>query len=208
MAEAKNIRFSGKLHDISHNVLLSDQIRLGQIYMNLLSNAVKYMPENGDVKLEVYEEKLAESGKVRLVSVVSDTGIGMTPEFMEQMYSAFSRAVDTRVNKVRGSGLGLAIVKKIVDLMDGAIGAESKVGKGTTFRVTLDLPAAADDAETEEHTETAKHIPIIALTANAYHEDIQKCLAAGMNAHLSKPINIDRAVRTIIECARTAKENG
>ena len=292
MAEAKNIRFSGKLHDISHNVLLSDQIRLGQIYMNLLSNAVKYTPENGDVKFEVYEEKLAESGKVRLVSVVSDKGIGMTPEFMEQMYSAFSRAVDTRVNKVRGSGLGLAIVKKIVDLMDGAIGAESKVGKGTTFRVTLDLPAAADDAETEEHTETAitlpekpltvlvaedndlnyeitaeqlrgyrvhcvravkgqdclqrieqaapdefdailmdmqmpvmngleataairkldsetaKHIPIIALTANAYHEDIQKCLAAGMNAHLSKPINIDRAARTIIECARTAKENG
>lgn len=208
MAEAKNIRFSGKLHDISHNVLLSDQIRLGQIYMNLLSNAVKYTPENGDVKFEAYEEKLAESGKVRLVSVVSDKGIGMTPEFMEQMYSAFSRAVDTRVNKVRGSGLGLAIVKKIVDLMDGAIGAESKVGKGTTFRVTLDLPAAADDAETEEHTETAKHIPIIALTANAYHEDIQKCLAAGMNAHLSKPINIDRAVRTIIECARTAKENG
>lgn len=292
MAEAKNIRFSGKLHDISHNVLLSDQIRLGQIYMNLLSNAVKYMPENGDVKLEVYEEKLAESGKVRLVSVVSDTGIGMTPEFMEQMYSAFSRAVDTRVNKVRGSGLGLAIVKKIVDLMGGAIGAESKVGKGTTFRVTLDLPAAADDAETEEHTETAitlpekpltvlvaedndlnyeitaeqlrgyrvhcvravngqdclqrieqaapdefdailmdmqmpvmngleataairkldsetaKNIPIIALIANAYHEDIQKCLAAGMNAHLSKPINIDRAVRTIIECARTAKGNG
>ena len=142
MAEAKNIRFSGKLHDISHNVLLSDQIRLGQIYMNLLSNAVKYTPENGDVKFEVYEEKLAESGKVRLVSVVSDTGIGMTPEFMEQMYSAFSRAVDTRVNKVRGSGLGLAIVKKIVDLMGGAIEAESKVGKGTTFRVTLDLPAA------------------------------------------------------------------
>ena len=291
MAEAKNIRFSGKLHDISHNVLLSDQIRLGQIYMNLLSNAVKYTPENGDVKFEVYEEKLAESGKVRLVSVVSDTGIGMMPEFMEQMYSAFSRAVDTRV-KVRGSGLGLAIVKKIVDLMGGAIEAESKVGKGTTFRVTLDLPAAADDAETEEHTETAitlpekpltvlvaenndlnyeitaeqlrgykvhcvravngqdclqrieqaapdefdailmdmqmpvmngleataairkldsetaKHIPIIALTANAYHEDIQKCLAAGMNAHLSKPINIDRAMRTIIECARTAKENG
>lgn len=289
MAEAKNIRFSGKLHNISHNMLLSDQIRLGQIYMNLLSNAVKYTPENGDVKFEVHEEKLAESGKVRLVSVVSDTGIGMTPEFMEQMYSAFSRAVDTRVNKVRGSGLGLAIVKKIVDLMGGAIEAESK---GTTFRVTLDLPAAADDAETEEHTETAitlpekpltvlvaedndlnyeitaeqlrgyrvhcvravngqdclqrieqaapdefdailmdmqmpvmngleataairkldsetaKHIPIIALTANAYHEDIQKCLAAGMNAHLSKPINIDRAMRTIIECARTAKENG
>lgn len=57
-------------------------------------------------------------------------------------------------------------------------------------------------------SETAKHIPLIALTANACHEDIQKCLAAGMNAHLSKPINIDCAVRTVIECARTAKENG
>ena len=183
MAEAKNIRFSGKLHDISHNVLLSDQIRLGQIYMNLLSNAVKYTPENGDVKFEVYEEKLAESGKVRLVSVVSDTGIGMTPEFMEQMYSAFSRAVDTRVNKVRGSGLGLAIVKKIVDLMD----MQMPVMNG------LEATAAIRKLDSE----TAKHSPIIALTANAYHEDIQKCLAAGMNAHLSKPINIDRAVRTI-----------
>ena len=140
---------------------------------------------------------LAEAVDAAHIDPKAIAGIGMTPEFMEQMYSAFSRAVDTRVNKVRGSGLGLAIVKKIVDLMGGAIEAESKVGKGTTFRVTLDLPAAADDAETEEHSETAKHSPIIALTANAYHEDIQKCLAAGMNAHLSKPINIDRAVRTI-----------
>lgn len=189
MAEAKNIRFSGKLHDISHNVLLSDQIRLGQIYMNLHSNAVKYTPENGDVKFEVYEEKLAESGKVRLVSVVSDTGIGMTPEFMEQMYSAFSRAVDTRVNKVRGSGLGLAIVKKIVDLMD----MQMPVMNG------LEATAAIRKLDSE----TAKHSPIIALTANAYHEDIQKCLAAGMNAHLSKPINIDRAVRTIQGRKRT-----
>lgn len=124
-----------------------------------------------------------ESGKVRLVSVVSDTGIGMTPEFMEQMYSAFSRAVDTRVNKVRGSGLGLAIVKKIVDLMD----MQMPVMNG------LEATAAIRKLDSE----TAKHSPIIALTANAYHEDIQKCLAAGMNAHLSKPINIDRAVRTI-----------
>ena len=207
MAEAKNIRFSGKLHDISHNVLLlSDQIRLGQIYMNLLSNAVKYTPENGDVKFETYEEKLAESGKARLVSVVSDTGIGMTPEFMKQMYSAFSRAVDTRVNKVRGSGLGLAIVKKIVDLMDGAIEAESKVGKGTTFRVTLDLPAAADDAETEEHTETAKHSPIIALTADAFTGDMEKTRQAGMNEHLGKPIELDKLYAVLRKyCSGTKK---
>ena len=137
MAEAKNIRFSGKLHDISHNVLLSDQIRLGQIYMNLLSNAVKYMPENGDVKLEVYEEKLAESGKVRLVSVVSDTGIGMTPEFMEQMYSAFSRAGDTRVNKVRGSGLGLAVCDEIITRSGGTLPIANAPGGGPLGSVRL-----------------------------------------------------------------------
>ena len=206
MAEAKNIRFSGKLHDISHNVLLSDQIRLGQIYMNLLSNAVKYMPENGDVKLEVYEEKLAESGKVRLVSVVSDTGIGMTPEFMEQMYSAFSRAVDTRVNKVRGSGLGLAIVKKIVDLMGGAIGAESKVGKGTTFRVTLDLPAAADDAETEEHTETAITLPEKPLTVlvaedNDLNYEITAEQLRGYRVHCVRTVNGQDCLQRIGQAA-------
>ena len=206
MAETKNIRFSGKLHDISHNVLLSDQIRLGQIYMNLLSNAVKYTPENGDVKFEVYEEKLAESGKVRLVSVVSDTGIGMTPEFMEQMYSAFSRAVDTRVNKVRGSGLGLAIVKKIVDLMGGAIGAESKVGKGTTFRVTLDLPAAADDAETEEHTETAITLPEKPLTVlvaedNDLNYEITAEQLRGYRVHCVRAVNGQDCLQRIEQAA-------
>ena len=206
MAEAKNIRFSGKLHDISHNVLLSDQIRLGQIYMNLLSNAVKYTPENGDVKFEVYEEKLAESGKVRLVSVVSDTGIGMTPEFMEQMYSAFSRAVDTRVNKVRGSGRGLAIVKKIVDLMGGAIGAESKVGKGTTFRVTLDLPAAADDAETEEHTETAITLPEKPLTVlvaedNDLNYEITAEQLRGYRVHCVRAVNGQDCLQRIEQAA-------
>ena len=98
-------------------MLLSDQIRL---YEPALKRHQVYAGKRR-CEVRVYEEKLAESGKVRLVPVVSDTGIGMTPEFMEQMYSAFSRAVDTRVNKVRGSGLGLAIVKKIVDLMGGAI---------------------------------------------------------------------------------------
>ena len=160
MAEAKNIRFSGKPHDISHNVLLSDQIRLGLIYMNLLSNAVKYTPEIGDVKFEAYEEKLAESGKVRLVSVVSDKGIGMTPEFMEQMYSAFSRAVDTRVNKVRGSGLGLAMVYGIVRQTEGFIKVNSILGKGTTF--SIHLPRFDSNADEDEIPDQDAKEPITA----------------------------------------------
>lgn len=136
--------------------------------------------ESGEFKIVSQPVKLPELFDFYCQAIA---GIGMTPEFMEQMYSAFSSAVDTRVNKVRGSGLGLAIVKKIVDLMD----MQMPVMNG------LEATAAIRKLDSE----TAKHSPIIALTANAYHEDIQKCLAAGMNAHLSKPINIDRAVRTI-----------
>lgn len=163
--------------------------------MNLLSNAVKYTPENGDVKLEVYEEKLAESGKVRLVSVVSDTGIGMTPEFMEQLRGYKVHCV----RAVNGQDCLQRIEQAAPDEFDAIL-------MDMQMPVMNGLEATA--AIRKLDSETAKHIPIIALTANAYHEDIQKCLAAGMNAHLSKPINIDRAVRTIIECARTAKENG
>lgn len=163
--------------------------------MNLLSNAVKYTPENGDVKFEVYEEKLAESGKVRLVSVVSDTGIGMTPEFMEQLRGYRVHCV----RAVNGQDCLQRIEQAAPDEFDAIL-------MDMQMPVMNGLEATA--AIRKLDSETAKHIPIIAPTANAYHEDIQKCLAAGMNAHLSKPINIDRAVRTIIECARTAKENG
>ena len=286
MAAEKHLTFTGRMHDIKHDTLAADPVRMGQVYMNLLSNAVKYTPEGGTVDFEVYEEPAEEDGEIRLVSVVRDTGIGMTKEFMGEMYSAFARAVDTRVNRVRGSGLGLAIVKKIVDLMDGTIEVESKVGKGTTFRVTFTLPTAEEGSVRRDEVQEpvrlpargvnvlvaednalnyeivveqlssyglhcrrakdgrdcvrqfkrsqpgeidvilmdmqmpemngleataairalarpdAKEIPIIALTANAYQEDVQRCLDAGMNAHLSKPIHVDRAVRTIAECLK------
>ena len=109
----RKLEFQCVQHDIVFPCLLADSLRLEQIYMNLLSNAIKYTPDGGKVSFELYEKPAKEPGKVQLISVISDTGIGMTEEFMKVMYSEFSRAVDTRVNKVRGSGLGLAIVKKI-----------------------------------------------------------------------------------------------
>ena len=177
MAETKNIRFSGKLHDISHNVLLSDQIRLGQIYMNLLSNAVKYTPEK---PLTV------------LVAEDNDVNYEITAEQLRGYRVHCVRAVNgqdclQRIEQAAPEEFDAILMDMQMPVMNG-----------------LEATAAIRKLDGE----TAKHIPIIALTANAYHEDIQKCLAAGMNAHLSKPINIDCAVRTIIECARTAKENG
>ena len=288
MAEEKDIAYHVWPHDIIYPTVITDSLRLGQIYINLLSNAVKYTPEGGKVDFEVYEELLPESegDSIRLVSVVRDNGIGMSENFMKEMYSRFSRAVGTRVNKVRGSGLGLAIVKEIVDIMGGRIEVESREQQGTTFRVILELPYLSEadipdkvektaemdaavvlperglkiliaedndlnyeiveeqlknyhiqcvramdgmecvrmfkEAETGEFDailmdmqmpvmnglEAAeiirslpkpevKRIPIIALTANAYQEDIQKCLKAGMNAHLSKPIEIEKLIATI-----------
>ena len=84
---------------------------------------------------------------MRLVYVVADTGMGMTPEFMEKMYQPFSRQTDSRVNTIQGTGLGLTITRKMIDLMQGTIECQSQVGKGTTFTVTLELPLAARPEE-------------------------------------------------------------
>ncbi|MBO4337297.1 MAG: response regulator, partial [Lachnospiraceae bacterium] len=81
-------------------------------------------------------------GCVRLVYVVSDTGIGMSREYMETMYQPFSRQIDSRVNSIQGTGLGLAITKQMVELMGGTIECQSEQGKGTTFTVALDIPIA------------------------------------------------------------------
>ena len=283
-AEDKNQKFICNRHDIIYDTVLSDRLRIGQIYMNLLSNAVKYTPEGGTVELEVYEEPFPDKDKIRLVSIVRDNGIGMSEKFMKEMYSQFSRAIDTRVNKVQGSGLGLAIVKKIVDQMNGTIEATSRLHEGTTFRVTLDVPFIREQEVSETTAEIpffklrpsriiktlliaedndlnyeileeqlemygihcvravngkecvqlfeidssgtydailmdmqmpvmngldatrairrlpspeSKQIPIIALTANAYLEDVQKCKEAGMNDHMSKPVQIEQIIRTV-----------
>lgn len=283
-AEDKNQIFICNRHDIIYDTVLSDRLRIGQIYMNLLSNAVKYTPEGGTVELEVYEEPFPDKDKIRLVSIVRDNGIGMSEKFMKEMYSQFSRAIDTRVNKVQGSGLGLAIVKKIVDQMNGTIEATSRLHEGTTFRVTLDVPFIREQEVSETTAEIpffklrpsriiktlliaedndlnyeileeqlemygihcvravngkecvqlfeidpsgtydailmdmqmpvmngldatrairrlpspeSKQIPIIALTANAYLEDVQKCKEAGMNDHMSKPVQIEQIIRTV-----------
>ena len=141
MVKEKNIEFSFRVSGIEQEWLFADQLRLNQIYINLLSNAVKYTEPGGSVSVTLSEEP-AEDGTVLLTYVVADTGMGMTPEFMEKMYQPFSRQTDSRVNTIQGTGLGLTITKQMVELMDGSIDCESEPGKGTTFTVRLKLPAA------------------------------------------------------------------
>ena len=142
MIKEKNIDFNFRTSRMEREYLYADQLRLNQIYINILSNAIKYTEPGGRVSVDMREEESPKPGCVRLTYIVSDTGIGMSPEFMETMYQAFSRQTDSRVNSIQGTGLGLAITKQMVDLMEGTIECQSKEGKGTTFTVILDLPIA------------------------------------------------------------------
>ncbi len=142
MIKEKNIEFNFRISRIEKEYLHADQLRLNQVYINILSNAIKYTEPGGRVSVDLREEESQKPGCVRLTYIVSDTGIGMSPEFMATMYQPFSRQTDSRVNSIQGTGLGLAITKQMVDLMEGTIDCQSEQGKGTVFTVVLDLPAA------------------------------------------------------------------
>ena len=150
MVKEKNIAFSFRVSRMEREYLYADQLRLNQIYINILSNAIKYTEPGGSVSVDLREEESPKSGCTRLTYIVSDSGIGMSPEFMENMYQPFSRQTDSRVNSIQGTGLGLAITKQMVDLMEGAIDCQSEQEKGTTFTVVLDLPVA--DRQREDMT--------------------------------------------------------
>ena len=142
MIREKNIEFSFRINRMEKEYLYADQLRLNQIYINILSNAIKYTEPGGSVSVDMREEESAAPGCIKLTYIVSDTGIGMSPEFMAKMYQPFSRQTDSRVNSIQGTGLGLAITKQMVDLMGGTIDCQSEQGKGTTFTVVLDIPVA------------------------------------------------------------------
>ena len=142
MIKEKNIDFSFHISRMDKEYLYADQLRLNQIYINLLSNAIKYTEPGGKVSVDMKEEDSEKEGCVKLTFIVADTGIGMSPEFMERLYQPFSRQTDSRVNSIQGTGLGLAITKQMVDLMHGTIDCQSEQGKGTTFTVVLDIPIA------------------------------------------------------------------
>lgn len=275
---------SGKTDDY----YIGDGMRLRQILLNLLGNAVKFTPQGGTVRF-VIEEGPRSDGRAELRFIVSDTGIGMSEEFLPQLFDAFSQEDSSSTNIYGSSGLGMAITKRMVELMGGNILVESVKGEGTTFTVTLTLgesdrkdslsdvntkdspDKASEDKKTGlsgrhillaedvvinaeiikmvlsqaeikvDHAENgriaverfrdhgewyydailmdlrmpemdgleaaktiramdradAAKIPIIALTANAFEEDVQRSLQAGLDAHLSKPVEPEVLFRTL-----------
>ena len=125
--------------DIRHERVEMDKLRLNQILLNLLSNAVKYTPEGGHVTLTVRELPQNAKRLAHFRFVVEDDGYGMSPEYLQKIFQAFTREEDSVTNKIQGTGLGMAITKNLLDLMGGKISVESEKGKGSVFTVDLEL---------------------------------------------------------------------
>ena len=277
--------------NIQHEWVNGDQVHLMQIFSNLLSNAVKYTQEGGEIQFFVEECETKSSVYAKYRFLVSDNGMGMSADFKDTIFDAFTRAESSLTNKIQGTGLGMAITKNLVEAMGGTIDVDSELGQGSCFEVLMDLKIAEDrtvalaaQEETDEQDgnilqgmkflcaednelnaeiltellkiegaecticengeeilkafeqsapgdydmilmdvqmpvmngyeatkairrsshELAKKIPIIAMTANAFSEDIQHSLAAGMNAHVSKPVEMKVLEKTI----RSIKSGG
>lgn len=277
----KNIHFTTDI-DIKTKYIYCDHLKMEEIFLNLLSNAYKYTPEGGSISISVRELPCAVPGYACMQTRISDTGIGMTQEYLPKLFEEFTREHTSIGNTIQGTGLGMSIVKKLVDLMGGTIEVESELGKGTTFIVTIThrIAHGADlHPETSTPVDTAqfvgkrvllaedndlnaeiamellkdkgflveratdgvicidmlqrenpgyydvilmdvqmpslngymatrkiramtdpkkRNIPIIAMTANAFEEDRQNALKAGMNEHLGKPVDVDVFMKKLV----------
>jgi len=134
--EEKGIEFVRSI-DVKHDAIWCDRIKLREIYLNLLSNALKYTPEGGRVDLDIKELPTKTPGVAIYQVTVTDTGIGISEDFLPKLFDEFTREHTTTESKVIGTGLGMPIVKNLVDLMHGTIEVESKLGKGSKFTVKL-----------------------------------------------------------------------
>ena len=286
-AKKKNIALHYTIN-VEHEHILTDTTKVKEIFVNILSNAIKYTLSGGSVMINIDELVCDEPGYMMVRTRVSDTGIGMSQDYLTKIFDAFTRERNTTKSKITGSGLGMSIVKRYVDLLGGTIDVESEPGKGSTFTVTLKHRIADESYYVKKHDEGAgtaskilegrnillaedndlnaeiaeaileraglktervedgiqcvnkitkmpvgtydmilmdiqmprmdgykatqaiRHlpdkdkacIPIVAMTANAFEEDKRDAVAAGMNGHIAKPIQIDKLLSMLAEVLR------
>ena len=277
--ECITIRFMDDPYSIPYPNLIGSSLHVKQIFLNLITNSIKYNRKNGSVDCCLKEEK--ESDERVLVDVtIKDTGIGMSEDFLKNIFQPFVQADQGARSQYKGTGLGMAIVKELLDRMGGTIEIDSVENQGTSIHVVIPFEIAEEPAVVQEMSELPKEnlsgcrillaednelnreiavfllkdegisvteaedgrqalecflkmpdgyydavlmdimmpvmdgyqaamairgsgkqdaemIPIIAMTANAFAEDKRKTMEAGMNAHLSKPLNVPELMDTI-----------
>ena len=143
-ATRKNIEITRNI-SVKHKHVMVDATKMQEILSNLISNAIKYTPEDGHVSIDIQELECEREGYVLFQTKVSDTGIGMSEDFLPSLFELFTRERNTTLSKIPGTGLGMAIVKNFVDLMDGSIEVESELGEGSTFTITIPHKIADKD---------------------------------------------------------------
>ena len=199
-AEKKKQNFSIHLHNIVNETLCFDALRLNQILLNLLSNALKFTPDGGSISVDVTETQSVLKNHAHFTFRVSDTGIGMKPEFIEHIFDSFTREKNDFINQIEGTGLGMAITKMIVDMMNGSISVQSIPEKGSVFIVDLDLLLPEDNSQ-----ETLNLPSLRILVAD---DDFDTCRSADDFLHdLGMDADVTDSGKAAVEKAVNAHEN-
>ena len=166
---AKQLELYMDVMDVTHENVYCDKTRLNQVLLNLLSNAIKFTPAGGTVSVRLRQypgtKRVSEMYEIR----VKDNGIGMSPEFVQKIFSPFERERTSTVSRTQGTGLGMAITKNIVDMMGGTIEVQTEQGKGTEFIVCLPLRIQT------EHHRTEKIVELEGLKALVVDDDFNTC---------------------------------
>lgn len=201
-ASTEGRNFECDVSGVEQEIFIGDFLRVNQILLNLLSNAIKFTPQNGTIQLKIQQlEK--QNGTTFLQFVVSDTGIGMTEEFLEHLFLPFEQADTQTSQKYGGTGLGMAITYNLVELLDGSIVVKSKLGEGTTF--TVELPFHLPENSMEQRTCQLDKIRVLIVD-----DEEEVCVHASL---LLKRMGIvaqcansgDEAVRTVLEAYEMGK---
>ena len=138
-AEAKHIHFSITVDaSVTHQWIYADRLRMMRVFTNIVSNSVKYTNPGGNIELRIEELPCATPQRARFRYTISDTGQGMSEEFLSHIFEPFARAQSATKSGVIGTGLGMAITKSLTELMGGTIEIESKPGVGTTVRLEFE----------------------------------------------------------------------
>ena len=148
----KGLNYQCNIKGETDEYYIGDNMKLRQILINILGNAVKFTPEGGEVSLLV-EQTAKYNGKSTLVFTISDTGIGMSPEFLPHIFDTFAQEDSSTSNQYGSTGLGMAITKNFVEMMNGNIRVESEKGKGSVFTVTITLTDSGRSGSDEKEGE-------------------------------------------------------
>ena len=168
---AKQLDLLIDTQDIMSEDIITDRLRLSQVLLNILTNAIKFTPNGGTIGFQVIEHPTPATGTTTFEFRIEDTGIGMSKEFQETIFDAFTREQTSTVSGIQGTGLGMAITKNIVDMMGGTITVQSEEGAGSEFVVTLPCKVSGSPVESEPIAE------LVGMRALVVDDDVDSCLS-------------------------------